>query len=134
VIFNKVGLRKVICTVIVALFVSQNVFAQDNQTSTKAGPKKQLTVIFLAGLGGAVFGLSTLSFYGRPQAHLKNIAGGFALGIIVGTIYMTYNTASKPKEYLSGELDPAPMDMHFTSRDSLDTKLGPQLLSYNFSF
>src|SRR5580704_14870733 len=33
------------------------------------GPRKQLATIIFAGLGGAILGLSTLSFYGRPQDY-----------------------------------------------------------------
>ena len=40
------------------------------------------TVIF-SGLGGAVLGLSTLSFIPEPQEHIGNIWMGMALGIIV---------------------------------------------------
>lgn len=118
--------------VVLTLFVSQNVLAQENQSTTRSGPRKQISKILLAGLGGAVFGLSTLSFYGRPQAHIRNIAGGFALGIIVGTIYVTYNTASKPKEYLTGYQDP--FYINPTSRESLDFKAEPSLFAYNFEF
>ncbi len=70
------------------------------QTSQKRfGPKRQAAVIIFAGLGGAVLGLSTLSFYGRPQDKLSNIAIGAAVGIIVGTIYVTYKAATQPTEF-----------------------------------
>jgi hypothetical protein len=62
------------------------------------GPRKQLATIIFAGLGGAILGLSTLSFYGRPQDYLSNIAIGFAVGIIVGTSYVTYKAATNPQE------------------------------------
>ncbi|NCN95159.1 MAG: hypothetical protein GW917_00375 [Bdellovibrionales bacterium] len=65
------------------------------------GPKKQLATIIFAGLGGAVMGLSTLSFYGRPQDKLNNIAIGFAIGVIGGTLYTTYQAASQPRSYYS---------------------------------
>jgi len=68
------------------------------ERSELSGTRKQLATIVFAGLGGAILGLSTLSFYGRPQDHLSNIAIGFALGIIGGTIYTTYKVASKPYE------------------------------------
>ena len=42
-----------------------------------------LATILFAGLGGSILGLSTLSFYGRPQDKLQNIAIGFAVGVIV---------------------------------------------------
>lgn len=117
---------------LVVFLVSSQGFAQDNQSATKIGPKKQLTMIFLSGLGGAVLGLSTLSFHGRPQDHLGNIAIGFAIGVVFGTIYVTYNTATKPKEYLGETLDP--MYFNPSSREAADLKPAAQLASYTFTF
>lgn len=62
------------------------------------GTRRQLATIIFAGLSGAILGLSTLSFYGRPQDHLSNIAVGFALGVITGAIFTTYKAATKPYE------------------------------------
>ena len=63
------------------------------------GPKRQIATIVYMGLGGAVLGLSTLSFYGRPQDKLTNIWIGFGAGVIVGTIWMTYQAATNPQEF-----------------------------------
>lgn len=68
-------------------------------SSSGGGPRKQLATIIYAGLGGAILGLSTLSFYGRPQEKLSNIAIGFALGVIAGTTFVTYKAASNPSEF-----------------------------------
>jgi hypothetical protein len=57
-------------------------------------PRRQIATIIFSGLGGAVLGMSTLSFYGRPESHVSNIATGFALGIIGGTVAMSYQAAS----------------------------------------
>jgi len=86
----------------IVVAVASPVFAQ-NQNTVKSGPRKQLSTIFLTGLGGAVLGLSTLSFYGRPQDHLGNIAIGFAVGAVIGTLYTTYDTATSPQKYYSKE-------------------------------
>jgi hypothetical protein len=129
-------LKKLICAIFVFCFATTTTFAQSaSETSTtKSGPRKQLSIIFLSGLSGAVLGLSTLSFYGRPQDHMSNIAMGFALGVVFGTIYVTYNTAKRPKEYLS-ETPPeykfAPIT---TSRGFLDTPKKSNLVSYSWSF
>lgn len=40
------------------------------------------------GLGGAVLGLSTLSFYGQPEQHISNIYVGLAVGLLAGTSYV----------------------------------------------
>lgn len=74
-------------------------FAQMPAGEEKAelsGTRKQLATIVFAGLAGAILGLSTLSFYGRPQDHLENIAIGFAIGVIGGASYTTYKAATQP--------------------------------------
>lgn len=60
--------------------------AQENQFS---GVRRNLATILFCGLGGAVLGISTLSFYGQPQEHIGNITTGLALGTIAGVIYVT---------------------------------------------
>ncbi len=67
--------------------------------SVSQGPRRHLANIVFAGLAGAVLGLSTLSFYGRPQDRLSNIAVGFAVGVIAGTLYSTYKAAAEPREF-----------------------------------
>ena len=77
--------------------------APTGKTST-GGPRRQIATIIFAGLGGAILGLSTLSFYGRPQDKLSNIAVGFAIGVIAGTAYVTYKAASSPGETFGAQL------------------------------
>jgi hypothetical protein len=69
--------------------------------STTQGPRRHLTTIVFAGLAGAILGLSTLSFYGRPQDKLSNVPAGAAIGVIIGAIYTTYKAAAEPKEFYS---------------------------------
>lgn len=76
--------------------------------SSSAGPRRHLANIIFAGLAGAVLGLSTLSFYGRPQDKLNNIAIGAAIGIIGGTFYSTYKAASEPRDFYGEEKFPEP--------------------------
>ncbi len=83
------------------------------------GPRRQLGTIIYAGLGGAVLGLSTLSFYGRPQEKLANIAIGFAVGVIGGTAAVTYSAATNPDEFYGENLMPR------NSEDSRTALLGP---------
>lgn len=102
--------RALACALIVALVGASSLVpavaraqaapsAAEASSRSSGGPRKQLATIVYAGLGGAVLGLSTLSFYGRPQEKLANIAIGFAFGIIVGTTYVTYKAASNPSEF-----------------------------------
>lgn len=96
----KLILRIVLCFSL--CFCTTVTFAQENVVADIAGPKQQLATILFAGLAGAILGLSTLSFYGRPQDKLSNIAIGFAIGVISGTVYTTYQTATQPYSGLEG--------------------------------
>ncbi len=79
-------------------FAQANPADGSNNRPSVSGPRKQLATILFMGLGGAVLGLSTLSFYGRPQDKLSNIAIGFAFGVIAGTTFVTYKAATNPQE------------------------------------
>lgn len=95
--------------IVLALVISVPLvgFAQNSPSSSisqdegprPGGPRRQLATIIFAGLGGAILGLSTLSFYGRPQDNLSNIAVGFAVGVIAGTGYVTYKAATSPQDF-----------------------------------
>lgn len=60
-------------------------------------PKQQISIILFSGLGGAILGLSTLSFYDRPQDHLRNIALGGAIALIGSVIFTTVYAAKQSK-------------------------------------
>jgi len=106
--------------------VSPNALAQGTSAEKppSGGPRRQLGTIIYAGLGGAVLGLSTLSFYGRPQDKLANIAIGFAVGVIGGTIAVTYSAATNPDEFYGSGVEiekilgPAPSPMVIANRNA----------------
>jgi len=147
-------MRKGLCVFLTVLAVlggmlpGQNAFAQQQQQMAgesaghaSGGPRKQLATIIYAGLGGAVLGLSTLSFYGRPQDKLANIAIGFAVGVIVGTSVVTYNAATNPDEFYgpSGGDDRQSWRYRFDNEDmqsrrAVGAEPGPVSLSYAFEF
>lgn len=99
-----------ILTFVVAATLPEASFAQatgganSQKSSSSGGPKRQLGIIVFSGVAGGLLGLSTLSFYGRPQDKLANIAIGFALGIIGGAVYTTYKAASAPRDFYRGSL------------------------------
>jgi len=100
----KLKFKRILISIITCCLFSQASWGQNSQKSeVTAGPRKQLATIIFAGLSGAILGLSTLSFYGRPQDRLSNIAVGFALGIFAGAIYSTYKAAARPDEFYSFE-------------------------------
>ena len=99
------------------------------------GPRKQLATIIFAGLAGSIMGLSTLSFYGRPQDHLENIAVGFAVGVIGGTAYVTYKAAMQPEDFYGTDFNQSSFN-----RDGLEVYrsmashkgFGPIVLTWTF--
>lgn len=118
-------------------------FAQDQTTATTdeatsktrgvGGPRKQLATILFAGLGGSILGLSTLSFYGRPQDKLANIAIGFAVGVIAGTVYVTYKAANNPRELYGIDYVPEIEKMNQAS-NMRSVNQSPLSGSYTFTF
>ncbi len=51
------------------------------------------------GLGGAILGLSTLSFVDEPSEHLRNIVVGGAVGVIIGVTVIAWQQAYKSKSF-----------------------------------
>lgn len=101
--------------------------------SRVGGPRRQLATILFAGLGGSILGLSTLSFYGRPQDKLQNIAIGFAVGIIAGTAYVTYKAANNPRELYGTDYVPE-LERIAQSQQLRATDPAPLSASYTFDF
>lgn len=87
--------------IVLAALTSSHALAQGARA--KAGESKstqvlgsQLTTILEFGLAGGALGLSTLSFYGRPQDKLSHIPVGLALGIFAGAIFSTSKAVTDP--------------------------------------
>lgn len=72
--------------------------ANELQSSTQ-GPavRTQVAKIVLSSLGGTILGISTLSFYDRPQDHLSNVALGGTVGALLGSIYVTQESLDYSK-------------------------------------
>jgi hypothetical protein len=64
-----------------------------------------IILVGAAGLGGAVLGLSTLSFYDTPSKHISNIWTGAAIGVIMGVIVVAYISATKNSDHLTAQSD-----------------------------
>ena len=60
--------------------------------------KGDILIVTGAGLGGAILGLSTLSFVEEPKKHTRNIIVGAAIGIMAGVGIVAYMQASKSTE------------------------------------
>ena len=125
-----------VCSICVLNPIPQQAIAQtpqDLQMTESTGTRKQIATIIFAGLAGAILGLSTLSFYGRPQDKLSNIAIGFAIGVIAGATYTTYKTATQPYEYygLYPELENSEQLAQFAKPQKINPQLG---FSYSWEF
>lgn len=86
--------------------VPQLSFSQENTTrsSDYISLRRGLATVVFFGLGGAVVGLSTLSFYGRPQDNLQNISYGLGLGLVIGSVYVVSQSNNQQKDSMA--LDP----------------------------
>jgi hypothetical protein len=80
-------MKSAIACVLCLIFVSLSSWGQFS-TSYNSNIRRNVATVMFAGLGGAVLGLSTLSFYGEPQDHIGNIWLGLGIGAIAGTAYV----------------------------------------------
>lgn len=100
--FKRFGRIVTTFLLVVVIFSYQQGRAEEEaEPPITGGPRRQLAIIIFSGIAGAILGLSTLSFYGRPQDNLQNIGIGAAIGIIGGTVYTTFKAATEPQQYYS---------------------------------
>lgn len=129
-----------ICCIALNMIVTPSVFAQDD-TSFVDDSIRDISIIAGTGLGGAVLGLSTLSFVEEPGDHLKNIVVGGAIGIIIGVGIVAYGQANKSKGlYDTGKIDFKDFSTgdrqqwHMAKRDETIKKSRSAVPSFTYSF
>ena len=118
-------MKKIILLICAALFSVASLMAQ----GPAPGPGGQqgapdiikesigdLTLVAFSGVGGAVLGLSTLSFVDEPSKHLDNIVVGGAIGIIVGVGIVAYIQAVKSTDGYDEAVANDPIDFDTVSR------------------
>jgi hypothetical protein len=93
--------------------LSKNVASQDVDPFIEDS-KTDLLIVISGGLGGAILGLSTLSFVDEPRKHTRNITVGAALGVIAGVAFVAVSQADKSKSQFYQE--EASSDFDFPSR------------------
>lgn len=81
---------------LMAVFLVAHFAGAQEINQTQRQFKRNTATIIFSSLGGGILGLSTLSFYGRPEEHTDNITSGAALGLIGGIIYVVMDS-SKPQ-------------------------------------
>ncbi len=82
-----------------------------------ASTQNDILLVAGAGVGGAVLGLSTLSFYDKPSRHLANIWTGAAIGIIAGVVVVALMHAQKSQDDLTGSVRPSSPDFATGERE-----------------
>jgi len=75
---------------------------QESQSDFAQESLEDATLVAWAGAGGAILGLSTLSFVDKPDDHFKNIYVGAALGVVAGVALVAYLQANKAQEQYNG--------------------------------
>lgn len=100
--------KKTFLLLILTFFIGQVPFvllAQENSNGGNEMMKESLDDLSLVGgfgVGGAILGLSTLSFTSVPTKNLNNILIGASLGIIIGVGVVAWGQASRSHEVLMG--------------------------------
>lgn len=96
-------MKKWLCILICGPLLTLNMaFGQEGggEDDIIKNTQNDILLVAGAGAGGAIIGLSTLSFYETPSNHISNIWTGAAIGLIAGVIFVAYTSAQKGSEDL----------------------------------
>ena len=85
-------------------------FAQPPAESIIDDSLRDMSLVIGSGAVGAVLGLSTLSFVDTPSKHLKNIAVGGAIGIVVGVAVVIFSQATRSSSAITENQSEIPMN------------------------
>lgn len=96
-------MKKWIFSLLMVMWSFQTMAADYNTSSysqSSGSWRRSAAIILFSGIGGAILGLSTLSFYGDPKSHTNNINMGAMLGALGGVGYLMYeNQQQKLNQY-----------------------------------
>ncbi len=99
--------------------------------------REAVGTILVSGLVGGILGLSTLSFYSKPQNHIRNITLGAAAGMLISIVYLTVNAATSPTlgaEDQTAKLPEAPRNMLVPNLDLSHPNDKKVEVAYQFRF
>ena len=86
-------MARLLIPLILAFCVSLPAQAQNlNQGEGLRSFKRGTAIIMFSGLAGGVLGLSTLSFYGQPEEHTRNITTGALIGMVSGAGFLLWES------------------------------------------
>jgi len=95
--------------------------------------KSDMMVIVAAGVGGAVLGLSTLSFTDEPGDHYDNVLTGGAIGLIAGVLYVAYRQAYGPSGIFAYKETPT-QKIDFNSKPLVSSVTISSPLAFNWTW
>lgn len=90
---------------IFTFFLTITNLANAQTPMTSSSIKRNTATILFASIGGGILGLSTLSFYGKPQEHTDNITVGVVLGLAAGIGYLAYQSNQPTSNQFSAQID-----------------------------
>jgi len=93
--------------------------------------KRTTATVLFSSIGGGILGLSTLSFYGKPQEHTDNITTGVLIGFLAGVSYVMYDNYEQ--QSVLNDLRPLP-NYAVIDTGSGQKKRGPELNWPLFTF
>ena len=93
-------MKKWLCALLCFQIFTLNLAFGQSQDDFIKNTQNDVLIVAAAGAGGAILGLSTLSFYDKPSKHIANVWTGAAVGVIAGVIFVAYNSAQKGSEDL----------------------------------
>ena len=68
----------------ISIFLNTAMGQAGNESTMVDNSIQDISTVAAIGAGGAILGLSTLSFVEDPKDHLKNVLIGGSIGIIIG--------------------------------------------------
>jgi len=127
---------------LVSFALPHQAYAQDAQSEKSFADEgmDDLMVVLGIGAGGALLGLSTLSFVKEPKEHTDKIITGAAVGIIIGVIVVAVGQADKAQNRFedSAALPTPEFNTHERIAQSVrdlqfeDTQFSTDLLKFSF--
>jgi len=97
-------MKKWLAGIIIFQLLTLNLAFAEGEDDIIKNTQNDIFLVAGAGAGGALIGLSTLSFYDKPSKHISNVWTGAAIGIIAGVVFVAYSSAQKGSEELQGSL------------------------------
>lgn len=96
-------MKKWLCFLLCLPLITVNLAYAQSEDDFVKNTQNDILLVGAAGAGGAILGLSTLSFYDKPSKHVANVWTGAAIGIIAGVIFVAYMSAQKGSEDLTSQ-------------------------------